>query len=156
MLVAAGGGGTAGDADLLGSLGAYQLQPYSPLREAGLNLAALFGLNTGSRDYYGNAVPNGLAQDVGAHDAVLTVALTEPGVDAGYFSANYLRNSPTRADLYYAAELSTDFSSWCTNCAVPVQTNNLGDGTELVRVRDTAQAIGSARKFLRLKVIKVP
>jgi len=114
----------------------------------------LFGLNPGLRDYYGNGVPNGLAQDVGAHDAVLTVALTGPGLNAGYFSASYLRSSPTRADLYYAAELSTNFSTWCTNCAVPVQTNNLGDGTELVTVRDLAPAIGATAKFLRLKVTR--
>ena len=156
MLVAAGGGGTVGDADLLTTLGAYQLQPYSPLREAGLNLAALFGLSTGLRDYYGNGVPSGLAQDVGAHDAALTVTLTGAAVTAGYFSASYLRSSPTRADLYYLAELSTAFSSWCTNCAVPVQTNNLGDGTELVTLRDTSPAVGAARKVLRLKVMRIP
>jgi hypothetical protein len=155
MLVAAGTGGTVGDADLLGSLGAYQLQTYSPLREAGLNLAALFAMNPGPRDYFGNVVPNGLAQDVGAHDAVLTAALSGAGLDAGYFSTSYLRSTPTRADLSYTAELSTDFAPWCTNCALPVQTNNLGDGTELVRVRDTAPAIGTSAKFLRLKVTKV-
>jgi len=44
-----GGGGTVGDAYALTSLAAYQLQPTSPMINAGLNLPALFGLNPGPR-----------------------------------------------------------------------------------------------------------
>ena len=67
QLVNAGGGGTLGDATLLATLTAYQSQPSSPLRESGLDLNALFGLNIGTQDFYGNPVPNGLP-DIGAYD----------------------------------------------------------------------------------------
>jgi len=42
-LTDAGGGGTIGNADRLITLSAYELQPHSPLAEAGLNLSQ-FGL----------------------------------------------------------------------------------------------------------------
>jgi len=156
QLVNAGGGGTLGDAALLESLTAYQLKPWSPMREAGLNLAALFGVNTGLRDFYGNPVPNGLTVDVGAHDAVLPDTWLTPGMDAGYFTASYLRGTPTRSDLAYTPEVSDDFSSWCTNCILPVQTNNLGDGTELIKLRQTTPASASAKTFMRLKIGRLP
>jgi hypothetical protein len=69
QLVSAGGGGTIGDATLLPTLTAYQSNPGSPLREAGLDLNALFGFNIGAQDFYGNPVPNGLP-DIGAYDGV--------------------------------------------------------------------------------------
>src|ERR1035438_1555028 len=69
QLVNPGGGGTLGDATLLPillpRLTAYHTKPSSPLREAGLDLNARFGLNTGAQDFYGNKVPNGLP-DIGA------------------------------------------------------------------------------------------
>src|SRR5439155_4856118 len=44
-LVSPGGGATVGNADLLGALAAYQLQTYSTLREDGLDLPSLFGID---------------------------------------------------------------------------------------------------------------
>jgi hypothetical protein len=35
---------------------AYQLQPTSPMLNAGLNMQALFGINPGQQDYYGNTL----------------------------------------------------------------------------------------------------
>ena len=69
QLINVGDGGTLGDATLLPTLTAYQSQPSSPLREAGLDLNALFGLNIGAEDFYGNPVPNGQS-DIGAYDGV--------------------------------------------------------------------------------------
>jgi len=43
-------------------------------------------------DYYGNAVPNGLALDVGAHDAQLYLRLVSPLIQAGHFNASYVRS----------------------------------------------------------------
>jgi hypothetical protein len=66
-LVNSGGGGTLGDATLLSTLTAYQLQSTSPLIDAGLNLMQ-FGINPGTRDFYGDTIPQGPAYDVGAYD----------------------------------------------------------------------------------------
>ena len=75
QLVNVGGGGTLGDATLLPTLTVYQSNPGSPLREAGLDLAALFGLNIGAQDFYGNPVPNGLP-DIGAYDGTACIIPT--------------------------------------------------------------------------------
>jgi hypothetical protein len=64
-----------GDATLLPTLTVYQSNPGSPLREAGLDLAALFGLNIGAQDFYGNPVPNGLP-DIGAYDGTACIIPT--------------------------------------------------------------------------------
>jgi hypothetical protein len=68
MLVNAGGGGTIGDPCLLETLGAYKLAGASPLIDQGLDLNTLFGVDMGTRDYYGTAIPNNGAYDVGAHE----------------------------------------------------------------------------------------
>jgi hypothetical protein len=156
QVVNAGGGGTLGDAALLETLTAYQLKQWSPLVEAGLNLSSLFGISPGSRDYYGNPVPNGLTMDIGAHDAVFPVPELSPGMEGGFFTASYLRTSPTRSDLAYGTELSGDLFTWCTNCVIPLQTNILGDGSELIKLRETTPANASERKFMRLKIRRLP
>jgi hypothetical protein len=69
QLVAAGAGGTIGDAALLHTLTAYQLLTTSPLIDAGMNLTSL-GITTGGRDYYGAAVPAGGGFDIGAFEHV--------------------------------------------------------------------------------------
>jgi hypothetical protein len=77
-----GGGGTIGDTTQLATLSAYRLHADSPCLEAGLDLNALFGVNPGPCDYYGNALPQGAALDIGAHEcpqAVIAVPLV-----AGY------------------------------------------------------------------------
>jgi hypothetical protein len=68
LLVNPGGGGTIGDPNLLVNLTAYQLQPRSRLRNMGLDLGALFGLDIGDWDFYKNTLPSGLKIAVGAHD----------------------------------------------------------------------------------------
>jgi len=67
LLTNPGAGGSLGDASLLPALAAYQLQPGSPLIDAGLDLRQ-FGLQPGSRDYSGNAVPSGRGFDIGARE----------------------------------------------------------------------------------------
>ncbi len=66
-LVAAGQGGTIGDTDRFFTLAAYQLTPASPLRDQGLNLFAL-GIDPGSRDFFGNPIPQAAGFDIGAHE----------------------------------------------------------------------------------------
>jgi hypothetical protein len=155
-LVSPGGGTTVGNPDLLGTLTAYQLQTYSPLREAGLDLPALFGVNVGATDYYNNPLPNGLTFDIGAQDARVEATLVSAAVEAGHFSASYLRSSPVRADLLYSAQLSSDLINWCENCALPSSTNNLGNGTESVKLVETAPTGGTQPRFLRLRVTRAP
>jgi hypothetical protein len=156
LLTAPGTGGTVGNADQLANLTAYMLQPYSPMRDAGLDLTGLFGINPGPWDYFGNPAPNGLGLDVGANDTRIEVSLVSPVLKSGYFQAGYIRTSPARADLRYAAQFSSDFSIWCTNCAVLLQTNSLGNGTEVVTFREATPATGSAARFSRVRVTRAP
>lgn len=68
-LMDAGGGSVIGDADRLTTLTAYQLDPASPLIDAGLDLGVSLGLPSSVTDFYGHAVPQGGAFDIGAHEA---------------------------------------------------------------------------------------
>lgn len=65
-LIDAGHGGTIGDALQLGTLGAYKLKQTSPLIDSGLDIKAVFGIDPGPHDYYGNAIPVKGKFDVGA------------------------------------------------------------------------------------------
>jgi hypothetical protein len=67
QLAAAGAGGTIGNVDLLGNLGAYKLMGTSTMGDQGVNLYQL-GLSPGSSDYYGNTIPQGTQYSLGAHD----------------------------------------------------------------------------------------
>jgi hypothetical protein len=87
----AGGGGTFNDANLLSTLSAYKLQSSSPLIDSGLNLTASpYSLNVGSRDYFGNTLPQGNAYDVGAHELVPTTpqATTSASLHSGSYAGN--------------------------------------------------------------------
>lgn len=74
------------------NLNEYQLQLTSPMLGAGLNLQTQFSINVGTQDYYGAAVPNAGAYNVGAGGynpaACYTVAgvnlLTNPNLGAGW------------------------------------------------------------------------
>ncbi len=83
LLAAPGTGGTVGDATRLSTLAAYKLQTASPLINRGLNLtAAAYGsLAVGVRDFWGNALPQNGAYEVGAHEAY--AASTYAGWSAG-------------------------------------------------------------------------
>jgi hypothetical protein len=156
MLNNPGGGGTIGNSDLLTNLTAYQSQTYSPIRDAGLNLTSLFAINQGTLDFFGNSIPSGLGLDLGAHEAKVQVTIMSPTLKSGYFQAGYIRSSPARADILYTPQFSTDFTNWCTNCAVILQTNALGNGTELVTLREATPASGTAARFLRVRVTRAP
>ncbi|UCE99726.1 MAG: LamG domain-containing protein, partial [Planctomycetota bacterium] len=68
QLFKAGGGGTIGDVQKLGSLKAYQLKESSPVIDGGLDIKGLFGIDAGKHDYYGTEIPCGEKIDVGAHE----------------------------------------------------------------------------------------
>jgi hypothetical protein len=61
-----GGGGTIGNADLLYTLAAYKLAHGSPLINAGINLAARFGINAGTEDFYGDTISQNSPSNIGA------------------------------------------------------------------------------------------
>jgi len=50
------------------SLNAFHFTQMSPCRNAGLDLKALFGINMGNRDYWGNTLKNENAYDIGAFE----------------------------------------------------------------------------------------
>jgi hypothetical protein len=68
-LVAPGGGGTLDNANWLGLLTAYRLQPGSPLIDGGLNLPGWFGTYPGVYDYFGTPSLQGSMYDVGAAES---------------------------------------------------------------------------------------
>ncbi|MHC4571544.1 MAG: right-handed parallel beta-helix repeat-containing protein [Planctomycetota bacterium] len=69
-----GNGGTIGDPCFLDTLDAYLLQGSSPLINAGLDIQSLFGIDPGTRDYYGTDLPSGFQFDVGAHEYYFSLA----------------------------------------------------------------------------------
>jgi hypothetical protein len=52
----------------VGSAAGYQLNAHSPLINTGLDLMNNFGINAGTRDYFGSLLPQGAAHDYGAHE----------------------------------------------------------------------------------------
>jgi hypothetical protein len=60
-----GGGGIITEGYDPADLGAYELLSGSPMYDAGLNLHALYGINVGTHDYYGNSLPSS-GFDIGA------------------------------------------------------------------------------------------
>ena len=80
MLTAPGEGGTA-DPDAPNTLTAYLLRDDSPLIDLGLDYAR-FGIDPGARDFFGNAIPQGRAFDIGAHEFAAPAAIPEPSAVA--------------------------------------------------------------------------
>ena len=68
LLTNPGGGVTFDNAALLETLDAYKLRAGSSMSNAGLDLNALFGTNTGSSDFYNGPVPRELVFEIGAHE----------------------------------------------------------------------------------------
>jgi len=68
LLRGAGGGRTVGEPEHLERLAATQLMQASPMVDQGLDLAGSFGIDPGTRDFYGNSLPQGADFDVGAHE----------------------------------------------------------------------------------------
>jgi hypothetical protein len=65
-LVGAGEGPSLRNPYRLAELRAYKLQADTPLLGRGLDLAALFGVDTGGRDYFGVPFPTGNGPEIGA------------------------------------------------------------------------------------------
>ena len=69
-LISPGYGETVGDPCLLYTLSPYKLMPSSPLINKGLNVNSLFGIDPGTQDFYGTAIPVDSNYDVGVHEYV--------------------------------------------------------------------------------------
>jgi hypothetical protein len=68
LLTNAGGGGAQNAYGIMKNLTAYQLQPGSPMIDAGLALNTAFGVNPGPIDFFGNTLPQGTSYDIGANE----------------------------------------------------------------------------------------
>ncbi|MEZ4774053.1 MAG: right-handed parallel beta-helix repeat-containing protein [Bacteroidia bacterium] len=64
-----GGGGTIGDPTLLFTLNAYNLMNTSPLKDMGLTLNTVFGVDVGNQDFFNNTIPANGQFDVGAEES---------------------------------------------------------------------------------------
>ncbi|HLL88858.1 MAG TPA: carbohydrate-binding protein, partial [Tepidisphaeraceae bacterium] len=107
-----GNGGTIGNADNLATLEAYKLKADSPLINAGLNLTASpFNLSVGTRDFYGNALPQLGAYDIGAHElslyqaesATLAGGTTADSNNAGYTGTGFANLPATDGTVTFAS-----------------------------------------------------
>ena len=52
----------------LNTLYGYTLQPDSPLRNKGLDLKSMLGMDLPTTDFYGNSVPLGVGTEPGIHE----------------------------------------------------------------------------------------
>jgi hypothetical protein len=84
MLMGAGSGITVYP-NATSQLASYKFAGASPAIDAGLNLATLFSINVGTRDYFGNAAPFGAASDIGAceHHAGVSTGISLGGLTDG-------------------------------------------------------------------------
>ena len=92
MLTLPGGGIAINDPSKFYTLDAYKLQGVSPMINAGLNLSTLFAINPGTQDFYGTALPQGGAYDVGAME-YYTVTSTPPGAPVAPSISSITTNS---------------------------------------------------------------
>lgn len=68
LLTNPGNGGTLNSPDQLDNLDAYRLQSLSPMKDLGLNLPILFGINSGKQDFYGSPLPQSSGYSLGASE----------------------------------------------------------------------------------------
>ncbi len=68
-LTSLGDGQTMAAKASLSTLQSYRLLPDSPLIDAGLDLPAEFGIDVGTRDFWGTPIPQGQRFDIGACEA---------------------------------------------------------------------------------------
>ena len=108
-LTGPGTGQTFNDASLLSTLSGYELQPSSPLIDAGLNLPAL-GQDPGPQDYYGNRLFQGRGYDLGVHEGAgpFQVWIDSFSFPNGYFS--FVVHAPTQTTN--VIEGSTNLVNW--------------------------------------------
>ena len=92
-LVAAGAGPTLGDADALTSLDAYRLSSGSPMIDAGLDLAARYGIDAGATDFYGTPLFAGGGYDIGATESAAVSPPASAGIDEVLLLASSARLS---------------------------------------------------------------
>jgi len=67
------GTGLLSDPTGLRGLSEYELLPASPAIDSGLDLRKLFGVDPGTRDFYGNTIPQGKGYDIGADENVAQI-----------------------------------------------------------------------------------
>jgi hypothetical protein len=76
-----GNGEKLTDPTKLSDLNAYKLLDNSPMINAGLDIQALFGINAGSKDFYGNTNKVGGYFDIGAHESLAGEGVEPPVID---------------------------------------------------------------------------
>jgi len=92
-----GNGGTIGNPLLLSQLSAYKLRSNSSLINHGLDLLGLFGVSSGTRDFFGGTIPQGTTYDIGAHEFGLPTITSGPSAspNPAIYGSTYLTVSAT-------------------------------------------------------------
>jgi Secretion system C-terminal sorting domain len=76
LLTNPGAGGTIGYGNSLTSLNSYKISSVSsPANSNALDLGALYSINTGTSDFWGNIIPGGNANDIGANQLSIPLPL---------------------------------------------------------------------------------
>ncbi len=126
QLVAAGAA-TLTEPMLLATLSEYRLRFGSPAIDHALNLQALFGVNPGSRDFYGHAIPDGNGYDMGVHEFdpdAPPVAVNDNYSVVQNNTLNVDANSGVLAnDITYGGGLSATLASQPANGMVSFDSN---------------------------------
>ncbi|WP_052733051.1 right-handed parallel beta-helix repeat-containing protein [Hymenobacter terrenus] len=94
------------DPTKLPTLTAFLLQAGSPVVDKGLNLQTAFGIDPGTRDFYGNAIPAGSGVDMGAQEVTGTTTPLPPTT-----SSNLATNPSFEADAA-AMQAPVRWNTW--------------------------------------------
>jgi hypothetical protein len=140
MLKSAGFAPTIDDAAAIDRIEAYRLRPGSRAIDGGLNLSSLFGVSTGTHDYYGGATPQGGAYDIGAHEFASDCSWTvSPSTLA------FTADGGTMAAAVDASAASCGWTARANNewVYVVAPANGVGDG--FVGIGATPNPLATAR-----------
>jgi hypothetical protein len=109
------GGPTSGwSATRLTEVTAYLLKSFSPLRDAGLDPAARYGLSAGPRDYYGNTLPQNGAYDIGLHETTAAPVTSPPAAPS---NLQTFAIAPRWVDLTWADGSTNESGFWIERSA---------------------------------------
>lgn len=129
-----GNGGTLNNADLLPDLTAYKTQVGSPLINAGINL------NLGGVDFFGTAIPQGGAADIGAHE---TAAVILKIASAAITNQNLSLSVSGPSGTTNTIQISTNLLTW-SNLTTFINTNGTFRYSEPIGTNQT-------RRFYRVR-----
>jgi hypothetical protein len=128
---------TIGNADNLSTLSNYKISgSSSPMVNKGLNLSSTFGTNVGSRDFWGDAIPQQGAYDIGADES--PYSSSQPPPPPPGFNA-HINFQPSGSALYsgYTPDYGQTYASrngltygWNADCSSTMRDRNASNSAD--------------------------